>query len=77
MGDFKQRIRDWKEYRRDHEIDILVSKTCMTTFRTRSIWWFLLQSQQERIASEEEEIRILEEMLEERRKEIENKKRSS
>ena len=70
MGDFMQRIRDWKEYRRDHEIDILLSNTCMTTFRTRSIWWFLLQSPEKRMAREEQEIEELEEILEECRRRI-------
>lgn len=70
MGDFMQRIRDWKEYRRDHEIDILLSKTCMTTFQTRSIWWFLLQSPEKRMTRERQEIEELEEILEECRKKI-------
>ena len=72
-----QRFRDWREYRRIYRNDIIASRIYMTSFRTRSIFWFLLQSPQERIASEEEEIRILEEMLEERRKEIKDRKRSS
>lgn len=70
MGDFMQRIRDWKEYRRDHEIDILLSNTCMTTFRTRSIWWFLLQSPEKRMAREEQEMEEMEEFLEECRRKI-------
>jgi len=73
MGDFMQRFRDWREYRRIYRNDIIASRVCMTSFRPRSIFWFLLQSRQERIASEEEEIRI----LEERRKEIENKRKKS
>ena len=73
MGDFMQRIRDWKEYRRDHEVDILLSKTCMTTFRTRSIWWFLLQSPEKRMAREEREIEELEEILNEFRNKIKKK----
>ena len=73
MGDFMQRIRDWKEYRRDHEIDILLSKTCMTTFQTRSIWWFLLQSPEKRREREEQEMEELEEILEECRRKIRKK----
>ena len=47
-----------------------LSKTCMTTFRTRSIWWFLLQSLEKRMAREEQEIEELEEILEECRRRI-------
>ena len=73
MGDFMQRIRDWMDYRREFKNDIMISKICMTTFRARSIFWFLLQSPKERMAREEQEIDELEEILEECRRKIRKK----
>ena len=64
MSNYMQRIRDWIDYRREFKYDIMVSKICMTTFMTRSVFWFLLQSPEKRMVREEQEILALEKILE-------------
>ena len=64
MNDLMQRLKDWRVYRHRYRNDIIASKGFITAFRSRSIFWFLLQSRQERLDSEALEIRMLEEMLE-------------
>ena len=70
MSIFVQRIRDWIDYRREFKYDIMFSKISMTTFMTRSMFWFLLQSPEKRVAREEQEIRALEKILDEYRANI-------
>ena len=74
MADFMQRIKDWKDYRRRYKNDIMFSKFCMTTFRTRSVFWFLLQSPKKRVTREKQENEELEEILNELRKKIKKKR---
>lgn len=68
MSNYTQRIRDWIDYRREFKYDIMFSKICMTTFMTRSVFWFLLQSPEKRMAREEQEILVLEKILDEYRR---------
>ena len=73
MSDFKQRIADWREYRRVHYIDSVV----LTGLPHRSFAWFLFQSVEQRKKLEEEEIEELEQILEEKRQEIRKKKNAN
>lgn len=59
MNDFKQRVNDYRRYRREHWMDGVVLKG----IPVRSLCWFLFQSVEQRSRREEEEIRALEALL--------------
>ncbi len=69
MNDFKQRILDWKQYRKDNIWHFRLKDVTLDGPRLRSIWWFLLQPVEKRrrreIEEPEEEIRALKKLIEE------------
>lgn len=64
MWDFKQRLADWRQYKSDHKIDILVQHVvpCGELY-VRPMSWFLLQSVEKRKKREEQQIQELLEIL--------------
>ncbi len=76
MGDYKQRLADWREYKQVHKTQFQIKDVVMDAdMGLRSMSWFLLQSVEQRKKSEEEEIASLERILEEKRREIAEKRK--
>lgn len=77
MSDFKQRLADWRSYKKRHMLQMQTKGIVMDAdLGLKSMSWFLLQPVERRVKREEEELAVLEKLLEEKRKEIaDNRKR--
>ena len=75
-SDFKQRLADWRSYKKRHALQIQTKGIVMDAdLGLRSMSWFLLQPVERRVKREEEELAVLEKLLEEKRKEIANNRK--
>ena len=73
MSDFKQRLADWRSYKKRHMLQMQTKGIVMDAdLGLKSMSWFLLQPVERRVKREEEELAVLEKLLEEKRKEIAN-----
>ena len=76
MSDFKQRLADWRSYKKRHTLQIQTKGIVMDAdLGLRSMSWFLLQPVERRVKREEEELAVLEKLLEDKRKEIANNRK--
>lgn len=76
MSDFKQRLSDWRRYKTQHKLQIQINGVVVdANFGLRSRSWFLLQPVERRVKREEEELVVLEKMLDEKRREIAEKRK--
>ena len=66
MSDFKQRLADWRGYKKRYMLQIQTKGIVMDAdLGLRSMSWFLLQPVVRRVKREEKELAVLEKMLEE------------
>ncbi len=76
MSDFKQRLADWREYKERHKTQFQIKDVVMDAdLGLRSMSWFLLQPVEQRKRREEEEITALERILDEKRRELAEKRK--